>query len=358
MKPKLIILDCRSIQDPAINGVIKVGRNFLEDFRKHANSQKRLLIWTNSFKRRNLDFIKQKKYIVHIHTRIPNVVLHLVIKFLPFIKLDSLLCMLANFKSKNYCKDTQIFYFGFDLRSINLSSKVKKKSQYIHDVAFKVWKENLSFKAKVFYWLINPKRTIRKLDQIITNSEFSKKEIYKVFSHKNIKVIQPGLKRSLPEYKLPKTKKEDYILCISSKDPRKNLKQLIEISKNHPKEKFVLVCNDFEYYQKENLNLNFKIIQNQTEENIQKLIKKAKACIYLSKYEGFGMPIYESIQNYTPIIVNKNKHYIQCFKKENLSFINNNHLPENLNKISKNNLYIAKHQARKLIKAIVKLWYF
>ena len=355
MKPKLIILDCRSIQDPAINGVIKVGRNFLKDFRKHANSQKRLLIWTNSLKKRDLDFIKAKKYIVHIHTRIPNIVLHLIFKFLPFVKIDGLLYKLANFKSKDYCKNTQKFYFGFDLRSINLSSKVQKKSQYIHDVAFEVLKENLSFKAKMFYFLINPKKTIQKMDQIITNSEFSKKEIYKVFGHKNIKVIEPGLKRSLPEYKLAKIQKEDYILCISSKDPRKNLKQLLKISKNHPQEKFILVCNDFDYYQKENINLNFQVLENQTEEKIQELIKKAKACIYLSKYEGFGMPIYESIQNYTPIIVNKVKHYIKTFKKENLSIIENNQLPQNLNKITKNNLYVAKHQARKLIKSIVKL---
>lgn len=355
MKSKLIILDCRSIQDPAINGVIKVGRNFLKDFRKFANSQKKVIVWTNSFFKKDLDFIKTKKNFIHIHTRIPNIFLHLVLKFLPFIKLDLVICRWANFKSKDYCKNTQKFYFGFDLRSINLSQKILKKTQYIHDIAFHDLRENLSLKAKIFYWLIQPSKTIAKLDQIITNSEFSKRRIYKVFKHPKIKIIHPGLLRSLPEYQLPKIQKEDYILYISSLDPRKNLAQLIQIAKNHPTQKFILVCNDFDYYQKQNLDLNLKILNNQSETQLQDLIKKAKACIYLSNYEGFGMPIYESIQNYTPIIVNKNTHYLKTFNQANLSFLKNNHLPDKLTQISKPNLYVNKQQARKLFKSIIKL---
>jgi len=355
MNPKLIIIDCRSLQDPAINGVIKVGRNFLKDFRKLSNNQKRMIVWTNGIKKIEENFIVEKNYFRHIHTRIPNILLHLTFKFLPFIKIDHLIIRKIRKQNKEFTKHTQKFYFGFDLRSIQLSNQINKKTQYIHDIAFDKLKENLSFKAKFFYYLMNPTKTIKNLDLIITNSKFSKSEIYNRFQHKKIKIIEPGLKKVVAKFKEKKINKQDYILCISSSDPRKNLSQLLKISQKNPHQEFILVSNDFDYHIKNDLKSNFKILKNLTETEITKLIQEAKATIYLSNYEGFGMPIYESIQSRTPVIVNKNKHYIQTFKRENLSFIENENIPKDLNEIQKTNLYISKHQSRKLLKAIIKL---
>jgi len=358
MKPKLIILDARSIAHNLPTGVIKVGRDFLKQFRKLANQEKRLIVWTNNLKKKDPTLIKEKKYLIHIHTRIPNILLHLILKFLPFFKIDHLLVFLANARKKHYSKNTKTFYFGFDLRSINLSKSTVKSSQYIHDIAFHDLKENLSTKAKFFYFLINPRKTIQKMDLIFTNSEFSQKRIQQVFQAKKIKVIPPGLARTVAKYKLPNIKKQNYILCISSSDPRKNLDQLTTISQNHPEQKFILVSNNFNYYKKQNLTLNSNIesLENLQEEELTKLIQEAKATIYLSKYEGFGMPIYESIQNHTPVIVNRTKHYLKAFKEKNLNFITkDNKIPSELKIPSLNNLYISKHQARKLFKAITKL---
>ena len=355
MNPKLIIIDCRSLQAPAINGVIKVGRNFLKDLRKLSNNQKRMIIWTNGIKKIDENFIVEKKYFKHIHTRIPNILLHLTFKFLPIIKIDHLLIRKIKKQNKEFIKNTQKFYFGFDLRSIQLSKKIAKKTQYIHDIAFDKLKENLSRKAKFFYYLMNPTKTIKNLDLIITNSKFSKSEIFRRFKHNKIRIIEPGLKKIGPKFKEKIINKKDYILCISSSDPRKNLDQLVKISKKKPDQEFILVSNDFDYHKKIQTKSNFKIFKNLDETEIQKLIHEAKATIYLSNYEGFGMPIYESIQNRTPVIVNKNKHYIQTFKKENLSFIENENIPKDLKSIQKTNLYISKHQSRKLLKAIIKL---
>lgn len=211
----------------------------------------------------------------------------------------------------------------------------KNKIITIHDLSF--YKNPFWFKINYafIYSILTPLSLIY-YKKILTVSEFSKLEIINRLGIKNnkISVIYNAVSENLIkciEKKPINFQLKNYCLTISSLDPRKNIKTIIQIAKKSEKIKFVLVgkkFKNFNFKKFRNLPDNLIWIENATDENLKYLYKHADFFLYLSLYEGFGIPPIESMAFNCPVICSE----IPSLKevcKDSAQFVN----PLNINDI-------------------------
>jgi alpha-1,3-rhamnosyl/mannosyltransferase len=169
------------------------------------------------------------------------------------------------------------------------------------------------------------KKTITWADHIITVSEYSRNDILNYFNLSEEKIsvtpegVDPVYFEHIPEKHLNKVLdryqlKEGFFLFIGTLQPRKNLERIIEahnllpddIRKNHP-----LVIVGREGWCVEELLPKLMAKQEQREafwlkylpqDDVLALLKKAKALVFASLYEGFGLPVLEAFASRCPVI--------------------------------------------------------
>lgn len=175
----------------------------------------------------------------------------------------------------------------------------------IHDIQTRVHPEFFSKKFALWYNIMN-KFNIKNSKKIITVSEFSKSEIIKYYriSKEKISIIYNGWQHMnrIQEDKgiLDKLniKTEEYILGVSSINPNKNFKYILELAKLHTEYKFIIVGkknnNIFKDGSVEQLK-NLTWAGYVTDEELKSLYANAKAFVFPSFYEGFGIPPLEAI---------------------------------------------------------------
>lgn len=201
----------------------------------------------------------------------------------------------------------------------------------IHDLSFLYNPEWFSKLYYNFYRLLTPfsaKRSVK----ILTVSEFSKSEIIKYFgiSSEKIVVVYNAVSNSFNEEEPSLNLNENYILAVSSLDPRKNFHNLIKAIK--------LIDFDVKLYIIGDKNHNFKNLQIYESSSIKLLgrvddsdlidyYKNARLFIYPSFYEGFGLPPLEAISSGCCTIVSE----IDVFKEvfgDAVGYFNPNNVAE------------------------------
>lgn len=175
----------------------------------------------------------------------------------------------------------------------------------IHDIQTRVHPEFFSKKFALWYNLMN-KFNIKNSKKIITVSEFSKSEIIKYYgvSSEKINVIYNGwqhmdrIERDESILAKLKIKTEEYILGVSSINPNKNFKYILGLAKLHPEYRFVIVgkknndiFKDGTIEESENLIWAGYV----SDEELKSLYANAKAFLFPSFYEGFGIPPLEAM---------------------------------------------------------------
>ncbi|MDC6480843.1 glycosyltransferase family 1 protein [Flavobacteriaceae bacterium] len=203
------------------------------------------------------------------------------------------------------CPDYIAPYFTFKAKRITV----------LHDSLFWDHKKNYSFLwNKYFISLI--KLGINKGTQIITTSNYSKKNLIKILgSDKSINSVYQSfnfLKTSSTIYKTP----ENYVLHIGSFERRKDLITLVKAFKlvSHPNLKLVLagaqiingnseVLDQIKTFIVEN-KLKSKVILAGyvSKEEASVLYKNARIYVFPSLDEGFGIPILEALSFSLPVI--------------------------------------------------------
>lgn len=184
----------------------------------------------------------------------------------------------------------------------------------ILDLSFIINPKWFSRSFSLFYSFVIPKIAKRSL-RIITISENSKKDIIEIIgiNENKIDVLYcdvPTEFRANNKLKLPNIY-GDYILAVSSLDPRKNFGRLIEAFNklNLPNIKLVIVGSVNKVFSDVNIK---KLIQDNElitftgyvdQEELPGLYKNAKLFIYPSLYEGFGIPPLEAMICGCPTIV-------------------------------------------------------
>ncbi len=200
-----------------------------------------------------------------------------------------------------------------------------KKVVTIHDMVIKAYPETVRFRTKQLLYT-GMKKSMRRADVIITDSEFSKSEIIKYYpKYKDkIKVIYCGvnLEKFHPindSERINTVKKNleitgDYFLYLGTIEPRKNLERLIEayrilLDKDINVPSLVMAggkgwLNSGIYQKVTELHLEDKVKFTKyiPDEDMCPLINGATAFVFPSIYEGFGMPPLEAMACGVPVI--------------------------------------------------------
>jgi glycosyltransferase involved in cell wall biosynthesis len=193
----------------------------------------------------------------------------------------------------------------------------------IHDINFEHHPKSLPFLMSKYYRYFFPKFA-KKAKRIATVSEFSKKDINETYgiNKENIDVVYNGCS----EIFMPRTEEEnieirnkisegkDFFIFVSSIHPRKNLENTFKAfdlykEKTGSSEKLVLVGD--KYFWSPHIKAVFDNMKHQQEvvftghlkENrLSEVLAAAKCLLYVSYFEGFGIPIIEAMACGVPVI--------------------------------------------------------
>lgn len=208
-------------------------------------------------------------------------------------------------------------------------SKKIKVVTHIHDVSFNAYPEHISRKDLFFLKKLIPK-SLKRADKIVAISIFTKNEILKHYQVPEEKIVvvhnavgdnfleakkDANLQEAVrKKYNLP----DKFILYVGTLQPRKNIPMLLEAYANvRPRISgvdLVLVGN------KKAHNFDPEIDSTLANYNLEKNVffpgyiessdllvfyQIAELFVFPSLYEGFGIPILESMSQETPVLISE-----------------------------------------------------
>lgn len=254
-----------------------------------------------------------------------------------------------------------MFYFSKACRKLNAkglnfsnTAPYGKNCGYafIHDIYAKDFPEDFSSKKDKLiklYSCFHYKNIARHAEKIFTVSEFSKNQIIKAYGTdaSKITVIPNGwehFKKVEPDdgifKKFPSLLEKDFYFTLGSLQKRKNLKWINEYALKHPKEHFAVSgkaiggMHSSEIGALENLK-NVILLGYVTDGEVKSLMKKCKAFVFPSYYEGFGIPPLEALSEGAKIIVSKSASLPEIYGNT-AAYIDSENTDVSLEKLSKN----------------------
>lgn len=197
-----------------------------------------------------------------------------------------------------------------------------KKIVTIHDLIFmrypKLYKplDRKIYEKKV-------KHACKVADVIIAVSEQTKNDIVIFFgiNPNKIKVIyqavderflKPSSKTEQQQIKIEYNLPTDFLLYVGTIEERKNLLSILKAIKDLPNQTLVVVGKKRNYFKhiqsyilQNNLTNRVFFPENISNADLPKIYSLAKAFVYPSLFEGFGIPIIEAIACKVPVITTK-----------------------------------------------------
>ncbi len=175
----------------------------------------------------------------------------------------------------------------------------KNKVMFLYDLAFMHHPEWFSFMFQRVYNFVIPINT-KNSKFVITDSNYVKADICKSYKLPSTKVhVVYAAPAKL--FKNLNIDKEEFILTVSSIDPRKNLKRIIKAFKSidEPNTKLIIVGSKNKTFSnvdigEEVLNENIIFTGYLKDSELLELYNKAKLFVYASLFEGFGIPPLEA----------------------------------------------------------------
>lgn len=216
---------------------------------------------------------------------------------------------------KNKIEVVHSLHYSFPLMTFGV-----KKVVTIHDMTFFICPE-YHVLIKRYYFRVFICLATKFADRIICVSDSTKKDLLKRFSKNKADIItiplatdsiQVFTDQEINTVKVSFGINEKYILFIGTLEPRKNISSLIKAyanCKHYEDHKLVIVGKKGWYYKEitetiNELNISSRIIFTGfvTIREKYALLANASLFIYISMYEGFGLPVLEALNYGIPTI--------------------------------------------------------
>ncbi len=205
---------------------------------------------------------------------------------------------------------------------LSLNSE-KKQLAVIHDINFEYYPRHLPPVTRKYYRYFFPKFA-EKATRIATVSEFSKQDLIRLYDvHPDkIDVVYNGVSNAfhpLPEDEKIATRKKytnghPYFIFVGAIHPRKNLQQLFRAFdkfKNETDNDVKLMVVGDKMWWTSKIRKAFDRMKNKDDvvftgrleqDELTKAMGAAEALLYVSFFEGFGIPILEAMKSEVPVI--------------------------------------------------------
>ena len=321
-KNKIIGIDGRCLLDENYTGVseytVVLIKKLLKDY-----SDKEFVIFLNGFKTRRIQeriaWLRKYKNIRIKHYHYPSKILNFSLWFFRYPKIDKMLGGVDIFIAPNI--------------SFLAVSKNAKFILTVHDLSFERFKDTFSWKRRFWHFITNPRKLCQQANEIWTVSTSTKwdlKSLYKIADNKiKIKPIvrslnlsknnsdQKGkLKKVRNKYRLP----QKFILYLGTIEPRKNIINLVQAfeylkkNKKIEQEYKLVIAGQLGWQYKETVEYikrsKFKdsiVLTNFVDQKDKVYFYQlATTFVYPSLFEGFGIPVLESMANGTAVIASNN----------------------------------------------------
>ncbi len=210
--------------------------------------------------------------------------------------------------SKSYDIYHELGFFPF------LPGKQVKTVFTIHDLSL-ITVPEFHPKDRVMFFNLYFKKALAHTNSIITPSRFTKTEIKRVFPNLTMGIdpIHLGYdnkrfyKRSDHQIAALKSKfglTDNYLLFVGTNDPRKNIQIILKAIERLPASVKLVCCGWSGWETNKNRAAKAKVLFTGyvTDEELAVLYSGARAFIYPSFYEGFGLPVLEAMACGCPII--------------------------------------------------------
>lgn len=233
--------------------------------------------------------------------------------------IDELPCKRIQFKvcghlSGHLWEQIELPYYskdGYLLNFCNCAPLIKKNQTVtIHDAAIAAFPSAYSWEFRLWYRIMY---TVlgKRLNTIFTVSNFSRNELNKYFSisKEKIHITYNGTEHLFdiqPDERILKKIPKDYVLAVSSQNPTKNFKLVLEVAEKLPYIDFVIAggSNSKVFNEKKGKELsNVTYVGYVSDQELVALYRNARVFVYPSLYEGFGIPPLEAMYFDCPVIV-------------------------------------------------------
>ena len=197
----------------------------------------------------------------------------------------------------------------------------------IHDLAYKHVPHTISWHQRLFYQTFTP-LFLKKANRTITVSEFSKQDILQYYPNKasSLTVVSGAARAGFrplsweekEQVKEAYTDGYEYFICVGGISPRKNMLNILKafsLFKKWHKSNMKLVFAGRLAWQYQDFMVKLKTYKYRndvvltgyvTDDILAKLTASSYAAIYVSHFEGFGLPILEAMQSGVPVITANN----------------------------------------------------
>jgi glycosyltransferase involved in cell wall biosynthesis len=205
---------------------------------------------------------------------------------------------------------------------LSLRTKVPSVPVF-HDLNFEHYPKDLPFLERKYYRYFFPKYA-RKADTIVTVSEFSKKDIVNLYDVQpdKVNVVYNGVNEQFKpvdeavkeEFRQKLSDGCPYFIFVGALHPRKNLARLFSafdyFKEQHVTDVKLLVVGNRKYWTKQ-IQQAFEGMKHKDEvvfsgrlraPELRKTVASALGMVYVSYFEGFGLPIIEAFSCDTPVL--------------------------------------------------------
>lgn len=306
-----IVIDIRHLTKPEPSGIGQYTIELLRAlFILDQTNEYRLFSSGSAQARANLpvfDFPNVKTF----HLNIPNRILNASLLATGRPRFDELL-------KKELRGEPPLFFFP-NLNIISLSPGTPYVLT-LHDLSFEIFPELYEPKARLWHRLTRPRALARNAQAIIVPSKSAAHDVNSIFDVPNEKIfiaphgVDPRFSPKIEaqdygiksRYRLPKK----FALFVGTLEPRKNISLIIkavEIYRQKTKDDLglVLAGKPTKYSRRLTKNYFVREIGYVRQQDLPALYRLAAVTLFPSIYEGFGLPIIESMASGAPVIAGK-----------------------------------------------------